>query len=190
MGVGQHPSKELRSAYRIGDIAPGLGLALAAHLDFCRQCRVGLVPTGWPVLTSSLQVAANPEPSAISRSNHELLPPALRDHEVGRWGRIARGIRTAPVLNVSGLGESVHLVKVASAAALNVPSAADFLLVLRGSFGSDGASFAPGDFLDLSPLRAKTLTCLAEPGGLLLMIGDDQLYAPFLGGWLSRLFGR
>lgn len=190
MGVGQHPSKELRSAYRIGDVSPGLGLALAAHLDFCRQCRLGLEPAGWPYPSLLAQAADGPGPSAIATSDHELLPPALRDHEVGRWDRSARGIRTAPVRNVSGLGESVHLVKMASAAALNVPAAADFLLVLHGSFGSDGASYGPGDFLDLRPRRAKTLTCLAGPDGLLLMIGDDHLYPPFLGGWLSRLLGR
>lgn len=111
---------------------------------------------------------------------------------MGRWGRSACGIRTAPVRNVSGLGESVHLVKMANGAALHVPAAADFLLVLQGSFGSDGASYGPGDFLDLCSRRAKTLTCLAGPDGLLLMIGDDRLSPRllFLGGWLGRLLSR
>jgi anti-sigma factor ChrR (cupin superfamily) len=190
MGVWQHPSAELRSNYAIGNLAPGAALAVAAHLELCESCRSASGRTERvqrlrrTAGRASAQEAAA-EPKALAAE----LPPSLEKLPVGRWRRIRSGVRAAPLKGAAGLGESVHLLKIAPTARAPLPTAAEFVLVLDGVLHQDAMTYKVGDFLELGALRGGKPQAGARIGCLCLVVGDETLYRrPFL-DWIQRLRG-
>ena len=180
--VFEHPSAALLSGYDRGGLAPGAALAVVAHLDLCRQCRLTL---RW---MAGRRSTAAPSPNvpdgglAAALGRHAApsaagpLPRALRRIAVGRWHGAGRGVMSAPLRGVSGLGESVHLLRVAPGASFALPDAAELLLVATGAVRVGLSRYAGGDFLDLADARASHATADARTGCLCLVVGDDDLY--------------
>lgn len=182
--VFEHPSAALLSDYARGGLAPGAALAVVAHLDLCRQCRLTL---GWTAGRRSTAVASPNVPDgglAAARGRPEApsaagpLPRALRRIAVGRWRGAGRDVMSAPLRGVSGLGESVHLLRVAPGASFALPDAAELLLVARGAVRVGLSRYAGGDFLDVRDARASHATADARTGCLCLVVGGDDLYRP------------
>ena len=89
--VFEHPSAALLSGYDRGGLAPGAALAVVAHLDLCRQCRLTL---RWMAGRRSTAAPSPKGPDgglAAARGRHAApsaagpLPRALRRIAVGRW---------------------------------------------------------------------------------------------------------
>jgi len=182
--VFEHPSAALLSDYDRGGLAPGAALAVVAHLDLCRQCRLTL---GRMAGRRSTAVTSRNIPDgglAAARGRHEApsaagpLPRTLRRMAIGRWRATGRGVMSAPLRGVSGLGESVHLLRVAPGAPFALPNAAELLLVATGAVRVGLNRYAGGDFLDLAATRASHATADARTGCLCLVVGDDELYRP------------
>ena len=182
--VFEHPSAALLSDYDRGGLPPGAALAVEAHLDLCRQCRLALgrmAGRRWTAATSrnvsdGALAAARGRPEAPSTAGP--LPHALRRIAVGRWRPAGRGVMSAPLRGVSGLGESVHLLRIAPGAPFALPDAAELLLVATGGARVGLGHYAGGDFLDLAAPHAPHATADARTGCLCLVVGGDELYRP------------
>lgn len=189
MGVWQHPSAELRTNYAIGNLAPGAALAVAAHLDLCESCRAA---SGRSERVQRLRrTAGRSSPAGATPESNTLagLPPSIEKLPIGRWRRTRSGVRTAPLNAAAGLGESVHLLKVAPTAWAPLPAAAELALVLDGVLHHGAMTYTAGDFLELETLREGKAQAGARIGCLCLVVGDETLYRrPFL-DWVLRLRG-
>lgn len=182
--VFEHPSAALLSDYGRGGLAPGAALAVVAHLDLCRQCRLTLGEMAGRRSTAVTSPNVPDGGLAAARGRHEApsaagpLPRALRRIVVGRWRGAGRDVMSAPLRGVSGLGESVHLLRAAAGASFVLPDAAELLLVARGAVRVGLSRYAGGDFLDLSDARASRAMADARTGCLCLVVGGDELYRP------------
>lgn len=182
--VFEHLSAALLSDYDRGGLAPGAALAVVAHLDLCRQCRLTLGGMSGRRSTAVTSPNVPDGGLAAARGRREApsaagpLPRALRRIAVGPWRGADREVLSAPLRGVSGLGESAHLLRVAPGASFALPDAADLLLVARGAVRVGLGRYASGDFLDVSDARASRATADARTGCLCLLVGDDELYRP------------
>jgi anti-sigma factor ChrR (cupin superfamily) len=200
MGASQHPSTELRSNYAIGNLAPGAALAIAAHIDLCRACRLALARmdthanTDFDITTPARRSPrpAAPIPSAarppLDAGAEPSLPASLKGVAVGAWRRSGPGVRTGPLEGAAGLGESVHML-IARRGAFLPSGRPGFLLVLGGLLHAGATTYQAGDFLELTGpddprFRAGATGCRC------LVVGDDALYRRPLWDWLRRLSGR
>jgi putative transcriptional regulator len=182
MGISEHVSAEMLSDLIGGELSPGLALAVCAHLDLCRTCCDVARAAGLPekAKPEPEPVLATPQPGALSRT------PSLRSLTLGRKQRIGKGLAHSPVLGVSGLGESVHLVEISPGAPLDLPVSGEWLLILNGSLQTRRATYGCGDFLG----RSGGLLDGALAGGSgcdCLVVGDEELYGHhFFEGLLGR----
>lgn len=175
----QHPGAQLCADYRVGDITPGAALAVAVHLAACPTCCLTVQEPArradqrW----APLQESGSPAAAAA-------LPPPLRDTPRGRWSRIASGTSAARFEGVSGLGQSVQLVRAAPGARFPLPPSLDILVGLGGSISGDWGELAAGGLVE----QRQPGVASADPttGFLGLAVGSDRLYQ----GFLSRLFSR
>jgi anti-sigma factor ChrR (cupin superfamily) len=184
MGITQHPSAELRSSYAIGDIAPGMGLAIAAHMDFCRKCALAVSPA------QRWRRAKHPGAAAAhgGATERDSLPMALKDIALGRWLGGGRGVSTARLRNAAGLGEAVHLLKARATAYLPRAPAAEVVLLLQGIVHAGGAAYKTGDFLHLASLPETRLRTGEETGCVCLIVSDQTLYRRSVRDWLLGLW--
>jgi putative transcriptional regulator len=157
----------LRAEYRIGDVAPGTALAVAAHATGCESCALlfGELP-------ATLNTRWLPEAEGRKPLNARL-PPLLRDIPRTRWRNVAPDVSVCCLRGVSGLGESVCLLRAAPGADVVLPSHADLVLILSGGASCDSGAIGAGDLIEItSPARG-----MSDPQGLLaLVIGDDALF--------------
>ncbi|EJL33357.1 anti-sigma factor [Caulobacter sp. AP07] len=178
----EHPSAALLSDYDRGGLAPGAALAVVAHLDLCRQCRLALGRMENRRWTKATSRNVPDGGLADARGRHEApsaggpLPRALRRIAVGRWRPAGRGVASAPLQGVSGLGESVHLLKAAPGTPFALPDAAELLLVATGAVQVGLTRYGGGDFLDLAATRVRHAAADARTGCLCLVVGGDELY--------------
>ncbi|KRA67224.1 hypothetical protein ASD89_03175 [Caulobacter sp. Root656] len=180
--VFEHPSAALLSGYDRGELAPGAALAVVVHLDLCRQCRLTLRWMAGRRSTATTSMNVPDGGLAAARGRHAAplaagpLPRVLRRIAVGRWRGAGRGVMSAPLRGVSGLGESVHLLRVAPGVSFALPDAAELLLVAIGAVRVGLSRYVGGDFLDLADARASHATADARTGCLCLVVGGDELY--------------
>ncbi len=179
--VFEHPSAVLLSDYSRGALAPGAALAVAAHLDLCRLCRLALGRMESRLVTTATSRNVPDGGLADAPGRHEApsaagpLPRALRRVAIGRWRPAGQGVTSAPLRAVSGLGETVHLLRAAPGAPFALPDTAEFLLVATGAVRVGLTRYASGDFLDLAATRAQHATADALTGCLCLVVGADEL---------------
>jgi anti-sigma factor ChrR (cupin superfamily) len=177
MAISQHLSAELLSSYLLGVTAPGVALAVEAHIGLCEQCRC---EAGLEQQPSPTQDALGGKARAHASILNDLPAARLGSAALGRvatgpWRRVARGVKHSRLRGVGGLGESVHLLSADPGAPLRLPAAAQLLVVLRGAVGAGDALHPRGDFIDTAGVRLKE----ANSGGvgcLCLIVGDDDLY--------------
>jgi anti-sigma factor ChrR (cupin superfamily) len=167
-----HPSARLCAEYRIGDVAPGTALAVAAHASGCESCALLVGDPPAPPETLWKSEAEGRKPLKAR------LPPLLRDIPRTRWRHVSRDVSVCSLRGVSGLGEAVCLLRVAPGANIVLPSHADLILGLSGRASGGFGVLSSGDLIEISnPERG-----VAEPskGFLALVVGDDGLYrGPF-----------
>ena len=180
MAISQHLSAELLSSYLLGVTAPGVALAVEAHMALCEQCRceAGLeqqpssgpeAPYGKPRGQASIL-----DDLPVTRLGSAALGPVA----TGPWRRVARGVRRSRLQGASGLGESVHLLSAEPGAPLRLPAAAQLLVVLQGAVGTADSVHPRGDFIDTAGVRLKEASGHDGVGCLCLIVGDDDLYEP------------
>jgi putative transcriptional regulator len=168
MCPSHHPSARLRAEYRIGDVAPGTALAVAAHATACEACALLF---GEPPATPGAQW--RPEAEGRKALNSRL-PPLLRDIPRTRWRNVAPDVSVCCLRGVSGLGETVCLLRAAPGADIVLPTQADLVLVVSGRASCESGVIGAGDLIEIdSPARG-----LSDPshGVLALVIGDDALF--------------
>jgi putative transcriptional regulator len=176
MGLSHHPSAELRADYHVGNVSPGAAIAVAVHLSLCEQC--ALLVQEEPRSAEAPWIPSWSTPGAdLARS----LPPMLAAVPRGRWRRVGRGAAAAPLQEVSGLAESVHLVRLRPGAALPFGVSAELLVLLGGGIIAPLGDMHPGDLLELGPLGGREIRGHPEAGALALVVGDDTLYRGLLG---------
>ena len=56
-------------------------------------------------------------------------------------------------------------------------AAAELLLVLEGAIRAAGASYAAGDFLQLTSAEIRNVSALEDQSCLCLVVGDDRLFS-------------
>jgi putative transcriptional regulator len=188
MPADRHPSQEARAAYKAGDISPGTALALTLHAERCAVCRVDIQSLFRPARggrsAARRPVADDPIGNAAS--------PALGALRQSPWRWLGPGVKVAEIYGASGLGEAVHLLKLAPGRAMPPRAVAALAqaVVLEGGLRDGAEAFGPGDYIDVEtqPLRRP----LAErPGGCLcLVVTDGSWPRRGLGGLLSPLRGR
>ena len=172
MCPSHHPSARLRAEYRIGDVAPGTALAIAAHATACESC--ALLVREPPACPETLW-----RPDAKGRKPLKArLPPLLRNIPRTRWRNVSSDVSVCSLRGVSGLGEAVCLLHAAPGANIVLPSHVDLVLGLTGrASGCSGGCFGVLDAGDLIEI-ANQAQAIADPleGLLALLIGDDELY--------------
>jgi anti-sigma factor ChrR (cupin superfamily) len=182
MVLSHHPSAEMRSDYRIGNLAPGAALTVAAHLALCRECAlvIGDRPREIGFAHPSLQATGRRRRSPAVDPPPERLPRVLRDIPLGKWRWVGPGVRVNRLQGVSGIAESVHLLRVSAGARFHLP-AAHVLLVLSGAIATLTRQFGPGAFLELADLPSRKVRADTVAGCLCLVVGEDDLYRGLLG---------
>jgi putative transcriptional regulator len=171
MLLSHHPSARLRAQYRIGDVAPGVALAVAAHATGCELCALSVrEPPAGPETLWRLDCEEGKPLKA-------LLPPLLRDIPRTRWRNVSAGVSVCCLRGVSGLGETVCLLRAAPGADVPLPSQVELILGLSGRASAWCGVLEPGDLIELT----KPLQGAADPsrGLLALVTGDDELYRGF-----------
>lgn len=172
MCLCHHPSTRLCAEYRIGDIAPGAALAVAAHASGCRACAI-LV--GEPAAPPEARWAVEAEAGKPLKAR---LPPLLRDIPRTRWRDVSRGVSVCSLRGVNGLGEAVCLLRASPGANVVLTSHADLVLGLSGGASASFGVICAGDLIEI----ANPACWMADPskGLLALVTGDDGLYrSPF-----------
>jgi anti-sigma factor ChrR (cupin superfamily) len=167
MSLSHHPSARLRAEYRIGDVAPGTALAVAAHATGCESCALAVREPLAPPAT-----LWRPDAEGL-RPLKARLPPLLRDIPRTRWRNVSRGVSVCCLRGVSGLGESVCLLRAAPGANIVLPSHVDLILGLSGRASASCGVLDRGDLIEIrGPVDG-----VADPsnGLLALVIGDDGL---------------
>ena len=173
MDLSHHPSRRLCEEYRIGDIAPGMALAVAVHATACDSCALLL-----------REPRANPE--TLWRCETEgrkplgsHLPPLLRDIARARWRKISPGVSVSFLRGVSGLGEAACLLRSAPGADIVLPSQVELILGLSGRASAHCGVLGSGDLIEIT----RSIRGTADPllGLLALIIGDDGLDRGFSG---------
>jgi putative transcriptional regulator len=182
MVVSLHPSAEMRSDYRIGNLAPGAALTVAAHLALCRECALvlGDGPRETGLAHRPMQAVGDRRRSPAADLPPERLPRVLRDIPLGKWRWVGPGVRVNRLQGVSGIAESVHLLRASAGARLHLPQT-HVLLVLSGAIATSARRFGPGAFLELADLPSRKVRADAASGCLCLVVGDDDLYRGLLG---------
>jgi putative transcriptional regulator len=172
MTIKHHLSDQLLAAYAAGTLPEAFGLAIAAHISLCDECRAALAAheaVGGAVLDSQIDTAQMgedafaalmarldgpglaPAPVAARRAKHPILPAPLVDY-VGpdmskiKWRSIGMGVRQA-ILPLKDKAASARLLYIPAGQA--VPDhghrGLELTLVLQGSFRDENAKFARGD---------------------------------------------
>jgi anti-sigma factor ChrR (cupin superfamily) len=171
MCLSHHPSARLRAEYRIGDVAPGTALAVAAHVTACESCaRLVREPTARP--ETLWRLGAEGRKPLTAR-----LPPLLRNIPRSRWRNVSPDVSVCSLRGVSGLGEAVCLLRAAPGANIVLPSHVDVILGLAGRASGCFGVFEAADLIEICD-QAQGLADPAE-GLLALVIGDDELYRGF-----------
>ena len=167
MSLSHHPSARLRAEYRIGDVAPGTALAVAAHAAGCESCALSVREPPAPPAT-----LWRPDADGL-RPLKARLPPLLRDIPRTRWRNVSRGVSVCCLRGVSGLGEAVCLLRAAPGANIVLPSHVDLILGLSGRASAPCGVLDPGDLIEIH----GRVDGMADPsnGLLALVIGDDGL---------------
>jgi anti-sigma factor ChrR (cupin superfamily) len=164
-----------------------MGLAIAAHMDFCQQCTLALGRgQGWRRARQGPATAA-PADGGARTTGTDNLPRSLKDMAVGRWRGGGPGVRIAPVPNTAGLGETVHLLKARAAAHLPRAPAAEVVLLIEGVLHAGAAAYEAGDFLHL-PSIPEGLRADAGSACVCLIVGDETLYRRPIRDWLLSLW--
>ena len=182
MVVSHHPSAEMRSDYRIGNLAPGAALTVAAHLALCRECAlvVGDRPRATGLAHRPMQAAGGGPRSPAADFSPERLPRVLRDIPLGKWRRVGPGVRASRLQGVSGIAESVHFLRASAGARLRLPRTG-LLLVLSGAIATPARQFGLGAFLELADLPSRKARADPVAGCLCLIVGEGDLYRGLLG---------
>jgi hypothetical protein len=167
MCPSHHPSARLRDEYKIGDVAPGMALAVATHATACTSCAQLFGEPCAPVET-----LWRPEAEG-ARGLNARLPPLLRDIPRTRWRSISPDVWLCSLRGVSGLGEAVCLLRAAPGASIVLPGHVDLILGLGGGASSACGVLYPADLIEI----ADPIEGVADPskGLLALVTGDDEL---------------
>jgi hypothetical protein len=98
----------------------------------------------------------------------------LRDIPRTRWRDISRDVSVCSLRGVSGLGETVCLLRAAPGANIVLPSHVDLILGLSGRASGGFGVLDPADLIEI----ANPAHGMADPsnGLLVLVIGSDELY--------------
>jgi len=192
MPVDRHPSQEARSAYKAGDVSPGTALALTVHAERCAVCRVDIQSLFAPARGGrSRSQGRLGRHAATDAPVAGVTSPTLAGLRQSPWRWRAPGVRTAELHGASGLGEAVHLLRLAPGCAMPPRAVAALAqaVVLEGLLHDDEEAFGPGDYIDLEvqPLRRPAA---GRPAGCLCLIVTDGCWPRRgLTGLLSRVRG-
>jgi anti-sigma factor ChrR (cupin superfamily) len=188
MPADRHPSQEVRAAYKAGNISPGTALALTVHAERCAVCRVDIQSLVTPARGGRVRARRRHGPhGATDEPAPGVTSCSLAELRQSPWRWRAPGVRTAELHGASGLGEAVHLLRLAPGRALASRAAAALAqaVVLEGSVRDGGETFGPGDYIDAAarPLQGPVI---ANAGGCLcLIVTDGSWPRPGLTGLLS-----
>jgi anti-sigma factor ChrR (cupin superfamily) len=187
MGLSEHPSTEVLSAYLRGATSPGVALAVEAHTELCETCRseAGAAYPSLPDVEAVLPKAREGVDVMDDLPARRQRSAALGRVRPGPWRRIARGVRRSPLRSACGLGEAVFLLNASAGAPLELPAAAHLVVVLRGAVRGADRVYARGDFIESAGIRLQGAGGDEVTGCLCLVVGDDDLYGTSLLGLLK-----
>lgn len=174
--VAFHPSAALRSEYQRGTASPGAALAIMAHAALCTECARALGEARL-VRPDMAALAGDTRNASCAR-----LPGALGAVQLGAWRRGVGGVSNAPVERVSGLGEASYLLRVRPKCHIDLPPAAELLLVVKGELTAARNVYRTGDFLQGLSSNIGGEATATDEGCLCLIVGDDRLQDSFSNG--------
>lgn len=172
MRIEHHPSAQLISDYVIANISPGMGLAVAAHLELCPVCGMSAAAASGGIWRAEAVGGRTFEPGPDG--GRVGAPETVCQLEPLVWRTMRKGVEGALAPDVSGLGECVFLLRAAPGAQIGAASVRSALLILvtAGGVDIDGRRLAAGDFLDLEE-TPPALAADAAAGTTLLVVAED-----------------
>lgn len=172
MRIEHHPSAQLISDYVIANISPGMGLAVAGHLELCPVCGMSAAAASGGIWRA--EVVGGRSFEATADGGRIAPPETVRQLEPLDWRTMRKGVEGALAPDVSGLGECVFLLRAEPGAEIGAASvrSAILILVTAGGVDIDGRRLGAGDFLELdgTPLA---LAADVVAGTTLLVVSED-----------------
>lgn len=209
--IRHHPASETLLACATGTLAAAHAVVVRAHAQGCPQCRatLGALEAAGGALLGDLP----PEPLETATFGHLLtrldtpapvprsaprqadlalpegmrLPAALNDAGIGRWLRVAPGVRYSRVCLPWASAQNVMLLRVAGGRRVPHHSHGGMELtqVLWGGFHDNSGVYGPGDLGETDETIAHQP--VADPEGCICLASlEGGLRLP----WLTRLLGR
>lgn len=175
MTMQHHPSDETLLRYAAGTLEAGPALVVAAHLEFCADCREqvrtfeavgGAMLEGLPPAEMSTDALERTlalldggkhaaSVTAAVRQDRVMagdiaLPAALRGCRIGPWRWRGPGVRISRVVIPAAPDAHVMLIKVGAGRHLphHGHSGTEFTLVLKGAFSDASGRYARGDLAE------------------------------------------
>jgi putative transcriptional regulator len=178
MTVMHHPSADTLARFTGGSLRAGLSLVVSAHLSGCAACQAQVegfeavagalleaMPEA-PLAHESVEIALAgierpPPPPRVGRlarfradlPGSIVVPPSLRDRDVGPWRWLSPGVRWTRVAVPEDSESLVFLIRVAAGRKLpeHGHSGLELTHVLSGSFHDVDGRYFPGDTLEADP---------------------------------------
>jgi len=212
MTIHSHPSEATLLAYAAGTLSTGLSLAVAVHLQFCKQCREPIA--AWEgaggTLLDSLPESEMTDDAllrTLARVNSgEGIPqgPRIEKAEIGglelpraiaaagikkrRW--IAPGIWRASIPAGSRTPAETYLIRLGAnrKIPLHGHDGMETICVMKGSFSDATGRYSVGDFLELD--ETSLHEPVAGPEGECICIISSESPPKMRGflGWVMRVF--
>ncbi len=207
MTIAHHPPEALVTSYAAGLLDRGEHIVVATHLVRCDACRLwvraveqlggafldDLPPS--PIAEdaiSCLEARGQDRPARKDRSGAEGmqdvpgLPAFVRRLPAGAWRWVAPGLRVRRIGLPDAEPTRVFLLKARAGVKLmqHTHTGIEMTCVLKGSFGHDGACFAPGDFDLGDPATSHTIEVGPESECISLVAMRGELR---LNGLIGRL---
>jgi len=162
--ISHHPSETTLLSYAAGALPEGLGIVVATHLARCSACSgvlaeceaIGgaLLDTITPVEVSLDPVLldrrpdADPAPHAPPPVLNPELPAPLNRMPLGRWWRIAPGLRWRPLKVKGAAWAGLLLAQPGQRLPRHGHAGLELTCLLTGTFADGGQTYAPGDLAE------------------------------------------
>ena len=214
MTIRSHPSEATLLAYAAGTASTGDALAVAVHLQFCRECH-GPVAT-WESVAGTLlddmpesEMADDALARTMARARSREtgrepgrveklemggleLPRAIAAAGVKKRRWIAPGIWRASIPSASRGPLETYLLRLGAnrKIPLHGHEGTEMICVMKGSFSDASGRYGVGDFLELDDTVLHEP--VAGPEGECICIISSQAPPKMRGllGWVMRMFDR
>jgi putative transcriptional regulator len=217
MKINHHPDEATIMAYAAGAVTEGFSLVLAAHMEYCPQCRGRMAEAcavGGELLTELQPVAmsesglgevwsrieADPGEARAEPKTHEPkdgIPGILRPYLPGglealHWRSLVPGIRQYRLDGVESGRGSVRLLSIAPGTTIphHTHLGGELTLIIRGAYEDEIGRFECGDLADLdASVHHQPVVDDGEPCVCLIATDDRLRFSGVFSRMLQPLIG-